>query len=55
MVKWSDASENVLRQLQVVQIQHAYVISSQKNEKIELFSRILLRNFPLKKSDFLEF
>jgi hypothetical protein len=30
MVKWSDTSENVLRQLQIVQIQHTYVISSQK-------------------------
>jgi hypothetical protein len=37
MVKWSDMSENVLRQLQIVQIQHTYVISSQKIKKIELF------------------
>jgi hypothetical protein len=31
MVRWSDASENVLRQLQIMQIEHMYVISSQKN------------------------
>jgi hypothetical protein len=30
MVKWSETSENVLRQLQIVQIQHTYVTSSQK-------------------------
>jgi hypothetical protein len=30
MVKWSDTSEDVLRQLQVVQMQHTYVISLQK-------------------------
>jgi hypothetical protein len=53
MVKRSDTSENVLRQLQVVQIQHAHVRSSQKVKKIELFGPTLLRNFLLKKSDFL--
>jgi hypothetical protein len=54
MVKWSDTSENVLRQQQIVQIQHTYVISSQKiKKKTELFGPTLLRNFPLKKSDFL--
>jgi hypothetical protein len=47
MVKWSDMSENVLRQLQIVQIQHTYVISSQKIKEIELFGPTLLRNFPL--------
>jgi hypothetical protein len=31
MVKWSDTSENMLRQLQIVKIQYTYVISSQKN------------------------
>jgi hypothetical protein len=31
MVKWSDMSESVLGLLQIVQIQHTYVISSQKN------------------------
>jgi hypothetical protein len=50
MVKWSGTSENVLRQLQIVQVQHTYVISSQKNnKKKELFVPTLLRNFPLKK------
>jgi hypothetical protein len=52
MVKWSDTSENVVRQLQIVQIQHIYVISSQKIKKIKLFGLILLRNFLLKE-DFL--
>jgi hypothetical protein len=33
MVKWSDTSENVLRQLQIIQIQHTYVISSKKCKK----------------------
>jgi hypothetical protein len=32
-VKWSDRSENVLRQLLFVQIQHTYVISLQKFKK----------------------
>jgi hypothetical protein len=50
MVKWSDTSESV----QIVQIQHTYVIRSQKKIlKMELFGPTLLRNFPLKKSDFL--
>ena len=49
MVKWSDTGENVLRQLQIIQIQHTYVISSQK----KFFSPTLLGHFPLKKSDFL--
>jgi hypothetical protein len=31
MVKWSDTSESVLRELQIVQIQYTYVVSSQKN------------------------
>jgi hypothetical protein len=53
MDKRSDTSENVLRQLQIVQIQRTYVISSQKNLKIEHLGPTLLRNFPLKKSDFL--
>jgi hypothetical protein len=53
MVKWSGTSENVLRQLQIVQILHTYVIRSQKIKKIELFDPTLLRNFPLKKSNFL--
>ena len=48
MVKWSDTGENVLRQLQIIQIQHTYVISSQKKIKeIELFGPTLLRHFPL--------
>jgi hypothetical protein len=38
MLKWSHTSENVLRQLQIVQIQHIYVISSQKNKKKQNFS-----------------
>jgi hypothetical protein len=33
MVKWSGTSKNVLRQLQIVQIQHTYVISSKKIKK----------------------
>jgi hypothetical protein len=37
MVKWADTSENVLRQLQIVQVQHTYVISSQKNLKNRTF------------------
>jgi hypothetical protein len=37
MVKWSDTSENVLRQLQIVQIQYTYVRSSQKNLKNRTF------------------
>jgi hypothetical protein len=53
MVWWSDTGENVLRQLQIVQIQHTYVISSQKIKKTQLFGPTLLRNFPLKKPDFL--
>jgi hypothetical protein len=37
MGKWSDTSENVLRQLQIVRVEHTYVISSQKNVKIRTF------------------
>jgi hypothetical protein len=37
MVRWSDTDENVLRQLQIIQIQHTYVISSQKIKKVEFF------------------
>jgi hypothetical protein len=43
----------VRSQLKIVQIQHTYVISSQKIKKKELFVPTLLRNFPLKKSHFL--
>jgi hypothetical protein len=46
-------SENMLRQLQILQIQQTYVISSPKKLKNRNFSPTLLRNFPLKKSDFL--
>jgi hypothetical protein len=53
MVRWSDKSENVSRQMQIVPIQHTYVISSQKIKKIELYGPTRLRNFPLNKSDFL--
>jgi hypothetical protein len=53
MVKCSDMSENVLRQLQIVQTQHMYVISSQKIKKTQLFGPTLLSNFLLKKPDFL--
>jgi hypothetical protein len=53
MVTWSDTSENVFRQLQIVQIQDTYVISSQKIKKVKLFGPTLLKKFPLKKSDFL--
>jgi hypothetical protein len=31
VVRWSDTGEDMLRQLQILQIQHTYVISSQKN------------------------
>jgi hypothetical protein len=31
MVRWSNAGQNVLRQLQIIQIQHMYVVSSQKS------------------------
>jgi hypothetical protein len=41
MAKWSDMSENVFGQLQITQIQHAYVISSQKIKKVELFGPAL--------------
>jgi hypothetical protein len=50
--KWLNG-ENVLRQLQIIQIQHTYVKSSQKVKKIEVFGPTLLRNLPLKKPDFL--
>jgi hypothetical protein len=55
MVRWSDTGENVLRQLQIIQIRHTYIINSQKKKikKIELSGPTLLRHFPLKKSDFL--
>jgi hypothetical protein len=43
----------VLRQLQIAQIQHPHVISSQKNKEIEFFGPTLLRYFPLKMADFL--
>jgi hypothetical protein len=55
MVKWSDMSKDVLRQPQIIQIRHTYVISSQKIKKTELFDPTLLRTFLLKKSDFLNF
>jgi hypothetical protein len=45
MVKWSDTSENVLRHLQILQIQHTYVISSQKKLK----RKGTFRSYPLKK------
>jgi hypothetical protein len=44
MVKWSDTSENMLRQLQIVQVQHAYVTNSQKHLKNRTF-----RPLPFKK------
>jgi hypothetical protein len=54
MVKQSYTGENVLRQLQIIQIQHTQVKSSQQRyKKIELFSPSLQRHVPLKKSDFL--
>jgi hypothetical protein len=31
MFGWPDTGENVLRQLQIMQVQHMYVVSSQKN------------------------
>ena len=52
VVRWSVMDVNVLRQLQIIQIQHTYVMSSQKNKK-ELFDYTLLRCFLPKKSDFL--
>jgi hypothetical protein len=53
MDKWSDTGENVLWQVQIIQIQHTYVISSQKIKKIEFFGSTLLRHFLFKKSNFL--
>jgi hypothetical protein len=53
MVKWSDTSENVLRWLKIIQIQHTYGISLQKSSKNRIFCPTLLRNFLLKKSNFL--
>jgi hypothetical protein len=32
MVRRPDTDENVLRQMQIIQIQHTYVIGSQKNK-----------------------
>jgi hypothetical protein len=55
--KWLDGQikcENVLRQLQIIHIQHTYVISTQKNLKTEFFGPTLLRHFLFKTSDFLE-
>jgi hypothetical protein len=46
MVKLSDTRENVLRQLQIVQIQHTYVISSQKNVKNRTFQSNPFKIFP---------
>jgi hypothetical protein len=46
MVKWSDTSENVLRQLQILQIQHTYVISPQKNLKNKTFHSYPFKKFP---------
>jgi hypothetical protein len=46
MVKWSETSENVLRQLQIVQIQHTYVISSEKNLKNRTFWSYPFKKFP---------
>jgi hypothetical protein len=46
MVKLSDTSENVLKQLQVVQVQHTYVISSQKNLKNWTFWFYPFKKFP---------
>jgi hypothetical protein len=51
MFRWSDISENVLRQLQIIQIQHTYVISSQKNNIT--FQSYPFKTFLLKKSGFL--
>jgi hypothetical protein len=52
MLRLSDTGENVLRQLQIIQIQHTYRISSKRFKK-KLFCPTLLRHFLLKKSDFL--
>jgi hypothetical protein len=46
MVKWSDTSENVLRQLKIIQIQRTYVISSQKNLKNGNFQSYSFKKFP---------
>jgi hypothetical protein len=53
MVEWSDTGENMLRQLSIIQIQHMYVISSQKIKKKNFSGLPFLRHFLLKKSDFL--
>jgi hypothetical protein len=52
MVRWLDTGENVLRQLQIIQIQHMYVTSSQKIKKKNFSGLPFLRHFLLKKSDF---
>jgi hypothetical protein len=46
MVKSSDTSEDVLRQLQIVQIQHTYVISSQKDLKNRTFRSYSFKKLP---------
>jgi hypothetical protein len=52
MVKLSDTIENVLRQLQIVQIQHTYVISSQKNLKNRTFRSYPFKKFPAEEVGF---
>jgi hypothetical protein len=54
MVKWSDTSENMLK-IAANCTNSAYICNKfrKKIKKIELFGPTLLRNFLLKKSDFL--
>jgi hypothetical protein len=46
MAWWSDTGENVLRQLQIVQIQCTYVKSSQKNLQNITFLSYPFNKFP---------
>jgi hypothetical protein len=53
MVRWSDTGENVFRQMQIIELQHRYVKSTQKFKETEFFGTTLLRYSPLKKPTFL--
>jgi len=37
LLGWSDTDENVLRMVKIAQIQHTYLIISQKNKEKEFF------------------
>jgi hypothetical protein len=46
MATWSDAGENVLQQLQIIQIQQKCVISSQTKLKNSTFQSYPFKTFP---------